>query len=119
MSQWLRAAQAAEKEIPSPKTKGTEGDKSPFGCADSGAIQSQADLLSPFVPSVLGEGGEKSDPDTLADHLQAKGPRTYGAAASELGWGASRAWRADAELVRSGRAIYDQTGHTTLTEVQA
>ena len=48
-----------------------------------------------------------SDPDCLLALLQTAGPMPYGAAASSLGWGATRAWQAEtklraAELVRIG-----------------
>ena len=40
------------------------------------------------------------DPDAGAylDRLRLHGPATYGAMASTLGWGATRAWRAEAKL---------------------
>jgi len=40
------------------------------------------------------------DPDAGAylDRLNLHGPATYGAMASAMGWGATRAWRAEAKL---------------------
>ena len=40
------------------------------------------------------------DPDAGAylDRLRLDGPATYGAMASAMGWGATRAWRAEAKL---------------------
>ena len=43
-----------------------------------------------------------SDPETYLAHLHASGPTTYGAAASSLGWGATRAWQAEAKLRAAG-----------------
>lgn len=54
------------------------------------------------------------DPDAGAyrDRLRLHGPATYGAMAAALGWGATRAWRAEAKLralglveYREGRAV--------------
>lgn len=42
------------------------------------------------------------------------GPITYGAAATRLGWGATRASCAEAKLLRSGLATFDQLGRTVL-----
>jgi len=44
------------------------------------------------------------DPDAGAylDRLRLHGPATYGAMASTLGWGATRAWRAEAKLGAAG-----------------
>lgn len=49
-----------------------------------------------------------TDPEALLALLRDHGPMTYGAAASALGWGATQAWQAEAELrseskVRAGR----------------
>lgn len=43
-----------------------------------------------------------SDNQTLLDFLHREGPQTYGAAATALGWGASRAWQAEAGLRAAG-----------------
>ncbi len=39
---------------------------------------------------------------------------TYGAAASSLGWGATRAWQADDALRRSGRVKPDHLGRMVI-----
>ncbi|HMS94911.1 MAG TPA: hypothetical protein PKA03_06785 [Tabrizicola sp.] len=46
--------------------------------------------------------------------LLASGPTTYGAAASRLGWGATRSSQAEAELLKAGFARYDERGRTVL-----
>lgn len=40
---------------------------------------------------------------------------TYGAAASALGWGATRAWQAEAALRAAGRIAFDPQGRAALT----
>jgi len=51
-----------------------------------------------------------SDPETLLDLLRCEGPQTYGAAATALGWGASRAWRAEASLKAAGLVLHGLHG---------
>lgn len=48
------------------------------------------------------------DPDAGAylDRLRLHGPATYGAMASALGWGATRAWRVEAKLRAAGLVNY-------------
>lgn len=47
-------------------------------------------------------------PDAWAylDFLRLHGPATYGAAASMLGWEATRAWKAEARLRAAGLVLY-------------
>ena len=47
--------------------------------------------------------GLDGDLVALLGLLEREGPHTYGAAAVTLGCGATRAWRAEAELRRAGR----------------
>ncbi len=44
------------------------------------------------------------DTEAYLEALTLHGPMTYGAAAKALGWGATRAWQAEAALVAEGRA---------------
>jgi hypothetical protein len=48
------------------------------------------------------------DPDAGAylDRLRLHGPATYGAMASAMGWGATRAWKAEATLRAAGLVVY-------------
>lgn len=50
------------------------------------------------------------DPDAFFALLRDRGPTTYGAAGSALGWGATRAWQAADMLRRSGRVTVDHFG---------
>ena len=87
----------------------------------AGAEHSEPATVKPkpvlSVLSVLSEGkraepaparADGLDPDAGAylDRLHLHGPATYGAMASAMGWGATRAWRAEAKLRASGLVHY-------------
>ncbi|MDZ4068338.1 MAG: hypothetical protein U1E06_16045 [Tabrizicola sp.] len=104
MTRWL---QAARQEAP-PRTELTEPTKPKERLNEGGAVATVKGLLS--VMSVLSEEGTLSpepkdrtdglEPDAGAylDRLRIFGPATYGAMATAMGWGATRAWRAEAKL---------------------
>jgi hypothetical protein len=50
------------------------------------------------------------DACTLLTHLERTSPSSYGAAASDLGWGNTRAWQAEAELQAAGAIRHDPIG---------
>jgi hypothetical protein len=50
--------------------------------------------------------GLEPDAGAYLDFLRLHGAHTYGAMASELGWGATRAWRAEAKLRAAGLVVY-------------
>ena len=57
------------------------------------------------------------DPDALLALLallRGRGPMSYGAAATALGWGATRAWQAEAALLAAGRIEHDRFGRAAL-----
>lgn len=56
------------------------------------------------------------DAEILLGLLRRDGPRSYGAAASALGWGAGRAWQADARLRAAGLIRYDEFGRACPVE---
>lgn len=56
-----------------------------------------------------------ADAGQLADLLSRSGPLTYGAAAVALGWGATRAWQAEAHLRAIGGAWLDSLGRANLS----
>ena len=101
MTRWLQAAKQGSGSGTKP-TKPTEPRRKP--------VKS--------VLSVLSEGGTPAptpraradglDPDAGAylDRLRLHGPATYGAMASDLRWGATRAWRAEAKLRALGLIAY-------------
>lgn len=62
------------------------------------------------VPRARADGLE-ADAGAYLDFLRRNGPCTYGAAASALGWGATRAWQAEARLRAAGLVAYhERTG---------
>lgn len=56
------------------------------------------------------------DVEAYAEALREIGPCGYGVVAVFLGWGATRAGRAETELRMSGRIVYDATGRGRLRE---
>ena len=60
--------------------------------------------------------GRRVAPDAAAlfDFLVHEEPHTYGAAASRLGWGATRAWQAEARLRAAGLVRLDKLGRAEL-----
>lgn len=69
-------------------------------------IFNSPDPLTPQAP----------DPDALLALLRDRGPMTYGAAASALGWGATQAWQAEAELRSEGKVQADRLGRIEIME---
>jgi hypothetical protein len=116
MSRWLEAARQAP--IAPDKTDLT--DKTHVKVEGMGSISNPVGVKS--VLSVLSAGGivgetpaksAKTLPPDLASYLaflQSNGPASYGAAATALGWGATRAWQAEARLRAAGLAIIDKSG---------
>ena len=115
MTRWLQAARQATgagTELTKP-TKRNQGQVNNAGDA------THAGVLS--VLSILSEGGRAEPAPVRADgltpdaaaylaHLREHGPQSYGAVARALGWGATRAWRAEAELRAAGRIRHRENG---------
>ena len=57
-----------------------------------------------------------SDAETYLAFLHREGPQTYGAAASTLRWGATRAWQAEARLRAAGLVHMREFGKAYPTE---
>jgi hypothetical protein len=68
---------------------------------------SEAEKQLPTLPN-----GLPPDAAALLDFLRREGPHTYGAAARELGIGATRAWQAEARLRAAGLVRYNDQGRT-------
>lgn len=61
-------------------------------------------------PQKLEITANASDPETYLAFLRSNGPATYGAMAVALGWGATRAWQAEARLRAAGMVRFDTEG---------
>jgi hypothetical protein len=95
-------------------------DKTHVGVVAVGTHSNPVGLKS--VLSVLSAGGivgegpalpaKPSHPDLAAylAFLRSNGPCNYGAAAVALGWGATRAWQAEARLRATGRIAINDCG---------
>jgi hypothetical protein len=68
------------------------------------------------ISIVPGASGEITDPDALLALLRDRGPMTYGAAASALGWGATRTWQAEAALRAEGKVRAGRLGRAEIME---
>lgn len=122
MGRWLArleknretARDVAVKTLESPAEKGSEAfeGKPSEDQAKSAASDGAVSKVSRAPPLAQGETSI-SDPDVLLDLLREHGPMTYGGAALTLAWGASRAWRAEAELRARGAVRLDQLGRMT------
>jgi hypothetical protein len=60
--------------------------------------------------------GLAADAAELLDFLRLRGPTTYGAAASSLGWGATRTWQAEAALRAAGVVAMGPLGQAVPVE---
>ena len=104
MTRWLQAAMGVH-DLKTEPTKPTEP-----------ALRPHLDRVLSVV-SVLPKGlasKETGDAKTLAAFLRENGPASYGAAGRALGWGATRAWRVEAELRAVGRFRYDKAARAAL-----
>jgi len=107
------AAQAADKMIDSFNSPHPQTAIPPAEAAV--AAEPRIKLIDSFNSPHPGTHHEP-DPDLLLAHVRVHGPTTYGAAATDLGIGASRAWRAEAELVAVGLVRLDHLGRMTIVE---
>jgi hypothetical protein len=58
--------------------------------------------------------GAYPDAGKYLDFLHLHGPATYGASATALGWGATRAWQAEEQLVAAGLVLHDRLGKAVI-----
>lgn len=65
-------------------------------------------------PAPVRADGLEADAGAFLDFLRLHGPQSYGAVARALGWGATRAWRAEAELRAAGRILYRCDGKSEM-----
>lgn len=137
MTRWLKVAQSVGW-APTKQTKPTKSDTDADALSAENvdrAMHAQSverdhkSFYSPIlsVLSVLSGGGDA----VLADHAKASSsldteelaallkqqPMTYGSAAATLGWGATRAWQAEARLRAAGLLYFDKLGRAHLKGV--
>lgn len=116
MTRWLQAA----RQVSGAATKPTEPTQPPAMPLPE-AVLSVKSVLSGGVGPVfratcpparkLEITPSASDPETYLARLHETGPQTYGAMASELGWGATRAWQAEARLRVAGLVSLGEHGN--------
>ena len=85
LSQMSQVSQAPEAQNPA------------FRVANVASVATPPRLKSETAPPTRPDGLD-SDAGAYLDRLHLYGPATYGAMASAMGWGATRAWRAEAKL---------------------
>ena len=68
----------------------------------------------PAAPRSAPRANPQEDAAALADALRLHGPMTQGAAALALGWGATRAWQAEAQLRAAGMVRLDGWGRAVI-----
>lgn len=69
---------------------------------------------NPKSGQVARTDGLNPDAGKYLDFLHLHGPSTYGASATALGWGATRAWQAEAQLVAAGLVQHDRLGKAVI-----
>lgn len=69
------------------------------------------------IPASKPDGGKNhshTDAALFLDFLTLNGTSTYGAVATALAWGVTRAWQAEAHLHAAGLIIVTDTGRSTI-----
>ena len=107
MTRWLAAARRAEGLAgapglaSSPRTAAevSSGSSVLSGGREASAWPASGRPKPSAVPKTL---ARHSDAQAYLAHLTHRGPATVGAAAAALGWGATRAWQAEARLRAAG-----------------
>lgn len=126
---WFDAhAKLAEITGAPPATSATSATRTPMRRAMSQLSQaSKAENPAPHVAIVASVAtppkpktetapvradGLTADAAEYLSHLRLHGTQSYGAVARALGWGATRAWRAEAELRAAGRIRHHDNGRS-------
>ena len=101
MTRWLQAA----KQATGGEARPTEPVKpSPKPVLSVLSVLSEGGNPEPAPPARA--DGLEPDAGAYLDRLRLHGPATYGAMATAMGWGATRAWRAEAKLRAAGLLVY-------------
>lgn len=106
---WLDVrAKLAEIEGRTPATIATPATKRAEPAprvAEVASVATPPRVKSQPVPPARADGLEP-DAGAYLDRLRLHGPATYGAMGAALGWGMTRAWRAEAKLRAAGLVMY-------------
>jgi hypothetical protein len=88
-----------------------------FSVATVATVATPRRSISRPTPPARADG---LDPDAGAylDRLRLHGPATYGAMASAMGWGATRAWQAEAKLRAAGLVRMGELGRAVPVAVK-
>lgn len=100
MTRWLQAAKQGS---------GAGAEHSAPATVKPKPVLSVLSVLSEKVraePAPAQADGLDPDAGAYLDRLRLHGPATYGAMASAMGWGMTRAWRAEATLRAAGLVVY-------------
>lgn len=121
MTRWLQAAKqgsgagAKHPEPAKPAPRAIEGraDTTVKGVLSVLSVLSEGKRAEPAPARA---DGLEADAGAYLDRLRLHGPSTYGAMASAMGWGATRAWRAEAKLRAAGLVQMGELGRAVPTE---
>ena len=107
-----KLAEITGQDVATPATLATQALPAPPMSQLSQVSQAPPPKSEPQAPA----RPDRLDPDAGAylDWLRLHGPATYGAAASAMGWGATRAWQAETRLQKLGLVIH----HNGKTQAQ-
>ena len=105
------ATPATKQADPAPRVAEVASVATPLRSKPALRVAEVADVATPPRPKSQPAPPARADglePDAGAylDRLRFHGPATYGAMASAMGWGMTRAWRAEAKLRAAGLVAY-------------
>lgn len=114
------ATPATKQADPAPRVAEVASVATPLHSKPALRVAEVADVATPPRPKSQPAPPTRADglePDAGAylDWLRLHGPATYGAMAAALGWGATRAWRAEAKLRAAGMVRMGELGRAVLT----
>ena len=109
---WFDAhAKLAEIAGAPPATPATSATKQAAPLPRVASVASVATPPKPkSEPAPVGADGLETDAAVYLGFLKEHGPQSYGAVARALGWGATRAWQAEARLRATGRIRHHDNG---------
>ena len=115
------ATPATKQADPAPRVAEVASVATPLRSKPALRVAEVAEVATPPRPEAQPAPparADRLDPDAGAylDRLRLHGPATYGAMASTLGWGATRAWRAEAKLRALGLVQMGELGRAVPTE---